>query len=803
MNAPASQYPDAGEFAQYVRAVDWGATPLGPMQHWPASLRITVDTLLASPVAMALVWGADRNMIYNQAYARIAGARHPAAMGQPVRTVWPEAWDNWNRDIFERGYAGEAIAARNQPLGLARDGALRPYWFDLYYTPIVEGAAVGGVLCVAVDCTERHHSEMALRESEEQFRTLAEAVPHHVWMADATGNFSWFNSRIYDFVGVPPGADLNGEWAPLVHPDDLDAMLAAWTAALAVQSPFEHSYRMRGHDGAYRWHLARALPTRDDAGRFVRWIGTNTDIHDQRADTGDLIERNATLEQRVALRTRERDRIWNVSRDLLLVADGDGRWLAVNPAWHRTLGWNEADLLGGRSAALVHPEDQEATAAELRKLRAGQSSERFENRIRAQDDRYRTISWTAVPDDGMIYCVARDITDEREAAQMLAETEAALHQAQKMEVVGQLTGGIAHDFNNLLQGITGSLDIVRRRLSNGQHEDVARFLDGAADSAHRAATLTHRLLAFARRQPLDPRPTRANQLIESMEDLLGRTLGERVTLRCDLAADLWSTHCDTNQLESAVLNLAINGRDAMPDGGTLAIATANVTDSRHLPAGLPPGDYIRIAVSDIGSGMPPEVASRAFEPFFTTKPNGRGTGLGLSMIYGFTRQSRGKAVIESVEGAGTTIALYLPRWLGGEGDMPATDGRTETPVGHGETILVIEDETVVRLMIVELLNELSYKVIEAADAEPGLAILRSGAHVDLLVTDIGLPGMNGQDFAEEARRLHPDLPILYMTGYSEAATRPEGFLGPGMALITKPFGGDAFARRIHSMLLGG
>lgn len=801
MNAPAGQRPDTGDVARYVRAFDWASTPLGPMRDWPAPLSVAVDMLLAAPVAMVLVWGRDQRVIYNQAYAAIAGRRHPAALGQPVRQVWPEAWDNWNRDIFARTFAGEAIAARDQRLLLKRDAVPQPYWFDLYYTPIWDTGAVGGVLCIAADCTERHLSEMALRASEEQFRTLAEAVPHHVWMADAAGNFSWFNSRVYDFVGLTPGVDLSGEWSPLVHPDDIDAMLAAWNTALAGQSTFEHSYRMRDADGTYRWHLARAMPTRDAAGVFVRWIGTNTDIHEQRADADELIERNATLEQRVALRTRERDRIWNVSRDLLLVADRSGRWLAINPAWTRTLGWDETDLLGGRSADLIHPDDHAATAAELDKLAAGQSSERYENRIRARDGRYRVISWTAVPADGLIYCVARDITAEREAARALAETEAALHQARKMEVVGQLTGGIAHDFNNLLQGITGSLDVVRRRLAEGRHEDVGRFLDGATDSANRAAALTHRLLAFARRQPLDPRPTRANRLIESMEDLLGRTLGERVTLRCTLAADLWQTHCDTNQLESALLNLVINGRDAMPDGGTLTITTANLGEGATAPD-LATGDYIRISVTDTGSGMTPDVIERAFEPFFTTKPNGQGTGLGLSMIYGFARQSRGKAMIESAAGGGTTVSLYLPRFTGDEEAMSPSSVPTETPAGHGEIILVIEDEAVVRALIVELLNELGYRVIEADDAGPGLAILRSDAAIDLLLTDIGLPGMSGQDLADEARVSRPDLPVLYMTGYAEAAARPEGFLRRGMALITKPFGGDALARRINLILHG-
>ena len=382
-----------------------------------------------------------------------------------------------------------------------------------------------------------------------------------------------------------------------------------------------------------------------------------------------------------------------------------------------------------------------------------------------------------------------------------------LRQSQKMEAVGQLTGGIAHDFNNLLQGITGSLEVVRRRIAAGRTDDLQRFIDGAVQSARRAAALTHRLLAFSRRQPLAPRSVEANPLVHSMEELLRRTLGERIGLQLALQPDLWLTRCDVNQLESAILNLCINARDAMPEGGTLRIETRNAClDPAHAAGrdGVAPGEYICVQVADTGTGMSPEVLAKAFDPFFTTKPIGQGTGLGLSMIYGFARQSEGHAVIESQPGQGTCVKLFLPRHAGAADPLeplPAADAGQ--PAAHsGETVLVVEDEAVVRSLIVEVLHELGYRALEAVDGPSGLAILQSAAPIDLLVTDIGLPGLNGRQIAEAGRIGRPGLRVLFMTGYAETAAQSRGFLEPGMELLTKPFTMDVLAARLRGMVEG-
>jgi nitrogen-specific signal transduction histidine kinase/CheY-like chemotaxis protein len=382
--------------------------------------------------------------------------------------------------------------------------------------------------------------------------------------------------------------------------------------------------------------------------------------------------------------------------------------------------------------------------------------------------------------------------------------EEALRQSQKMEVVGQLTGGIAHDFNNLLQGITGSLDLLEKRLAQGRLSDLSRFISGAMSAADRAAALTHRLLAFSRRQPLDPRPVSANPLIASMEDLLRRTMGEQIALDLVLAPDLWPTLCDPHQLENAVLNLAINGRDAMPNGGTLTIATCNCDLDERSPFWSPDmraGAYVCISVTDTGIGMSQETLEKAFEPFFTTKPIGQGTGLGLSMIYGFVRQSEGFTRIASQLGRGTSLHLFLPRT---SGDLAREEQRDAGPValprGAGGAVLIIEDEPVVRGLIVEVVADLGFAALEAADGPGGLEVLRSRQRIDLLISDVGLPGLNGRQVADAARLLRPGLKVIFMTGYAETAASAHGFLEPGMALITKPFAMADLTAKIRSTM---
>jgi PAS domain S-box-containing protein len=558
--------------------------------------------------------------------------------------------------------------------------------------------------------------------------------------------------------------------------------------------------------GGATWHENQLVPvTRHGRLEQVYWTYGYSPIDEDDGVSGVLVVcRDVTEDYLAAVKLRERSRIWNVTQDLLVIVDRNGVWRTVNPAWTRTFGWSEAELLNRTSEWLEHPDDGGLTRMDVGHLIQGNLTVRFESRFRHKDGSYRWLSWTGVPDQDRIFAVARDVTAEKVAAERLKATEEALRQSQKMEAVGQLTGGIAHDFNNLLTGIVGSLDLLQIRLNQGRTENAARYIDAAMTSANRAAALTHRLLAFARRQPLVPKGVDVNQLIVSLEDLLRRTIGETIDLKIAAADDLWCTLCDPNQLESALLNLAINARDAMPGGGRLIIATSNArldSVSAETPA-LAPGDYICIEVTDTGVGMSAEVAARAFDPFFTTKPIGQGTGLGLSMIYGFARQSNGHATIESRVGQGTSIRLYLPRH---QGDLATPLGTAASSTEYaftGETVLVVEDEPVVRGVILEMLQDQGFKTLEAIDGPSGLRILRSRARIDLLVTDVGLPGISGRQLADQARETRPGLKVLFMTGYAESAAISQGFLQGGMEMITKPFELDNLARKIRGMILG-
>ncbi len=391
--------------------------------------------------------------------------------------------------------------------------------------------------------------------------------------------------------------------------------------------------------------------------------------------------------------------------------------------------------------------------------------------------------------------------EERTA--QLRHNEEALRQSQKMEAVGQLTGGIAHDFNNMLTGIIGSLELLRRRLARGRLDDLDSLIDLGVTSANRAAGLTHRLLAFSRRQSLDSKAVQMNTLVLSMGELLQRSLNESIQLDMRLNDKLWVAEADPNQLESALLNLVINARDAMPEGGKLIVETSNQVLHREFTeaySNLEPGDYVMLSVTDNGSGMPQSVINRAFDPFFTTKPIGQGTGLGLSMIYGFSKQSRGHVSIDSEIDQGTTVRLYLPRFRGEELEQPDTDIQQAPDAINGETVLIVEDDPAVRVLVSAVLSELGYAFVEAGDANGAVPILNSAQRIDLLISDVGLPGMNGRQLAEIGRQYRPGLKVLFITGYAEHAAVRGGFLDPGMQMITKPFTFDLLTAKVREMI---
>jgi PAS domain S-box-containing protein len=556
----------------------------------------------------------------------------------------------------------------------------------------------------------------------------------------------------------------------------------------------------RRTDGSSTFLEISASPWKSQSRVFVTAI--LRDVNERRAVDSELRNLNQTLEQRVAERTADRDRMWRLSSDVMVVIKADGDIAAVNPAWKASFGWSELQLIGKKLVNFVAPDDR----AKVVKILDGLAQEGrpllFEIRMLTKASDVRTIAWSAIASEGLVQAVGRDVTVQRDAETALRKAEGALRQSQKMEAIGQLTGGIAHDFNNLLTGIIGAVEAIRRRIAANRLDDLTRFMDAAINSSQRAAALTHRLLAFSRLQSLDPQAVDINALVEDMIDLLRRTIGEQIRLDVKLDDELWPAIIDANQLENAVLNLAINSRDAMPNGGTLTIATTRThfdQDFEDAKGIIRQGDYVVISVSDTGSGMAPEVVAKVFEPFFTTKPIGQGTGLGLSMVYGFVEQSNGHLRLESDVGKGTTISLYFPRSSGVTKEKAETNSE-DLPLGSGETVLLVEDDASVRLLIADLLRDLGYTCIEANEGLRALAVLKSDVPLDLMISDVGLPGMNGRELADAARVGRPDLKVLFVTGYAPNAINRSGFLAPGMELITKPFNIDELATKIRKMI---
>ena len=631
--------------------------------------------------------------------------------------------------------------------------------------------------------------------------------------------YFFFNDTYFPLLGprLPwaMGARFDVVWADALaqaHPI-IDAALAGQTQRF-VDLPWKLDTDRGVSDTFWSFSYSRVLDEHGEpAGVFIftnettARVLSDAALKESQADLAtsveDLRRLNETLEARVDERTAERDRLWEASPDLLTVMSIEGIYRRVNPAWTTILGLAPEDILGRFATSFAHPDDlpasnaafEEATAAPLRT---------FDNRFRHKDGSYRWISWVAAPSETEVFAIGRDITAAKEAEAALAAAEEQLRQAQKMEAVGQLTGGLAHDFNNLLAGISGSLEMIGVRITQGRIADVDRYVTAAQGAARRAAAVTHRLLAFSRRQTLTPEAVDINRLMADLVDLVRRTVGPAIAVETVGAGGLWTTLVDPNQLENALLNLCINARDAMPDGGRITIETGNkwLDERVAQERGLSPGQYVTVCVSDTGAGMDKAVIERAFDPFFTTKPIGVGTGLGLSMVYGFAKQSGGHVRIYSEPGEGALVCLYLPRHRGEATlEVERTEGPHDWRSAHGGTVLVIDDEPTVRMLVADVLTDLGYGCIEAGDGAAGLRVLESDTTVDLLITDVGLPGgLNGRQVADAARALRPALKVLFVTGYAENAVLSHGHLDPGMQVLTKPFGMDALAERARRMI---
>ncbi|MFC3714060.1 PAS domain-containing protein [Sphingoaurantiacus capsulatus] len=675
---------------------------------------------------------------------------------------------------------------------------------------------------LSAEVAQRAEAEAALRGIEERYRLVSLATNDAIWDWDfATNHVTWSEALETAHGHRLEQVEPTGEWwIEHIHPDDRARIDRSIHAAIdGTADSWSEEYRFLRADGTYASIFDRGHIIRDAAGAPQRMIGAMLDLTERQRTRAEL----AINEERLRLATEAAEvGFWDVDiiHDILIWPPIVKQMFGISADAPISM----TDFYNG-----LHPEDR------------GHTGEAFDAacdpaRRALYDVEYRTVGkedglirWVAAKGRGMFdaedRCVrvvgtAIDVTGRKHAeaqlrqlndhleqrvTEVVAEREQmaeALRQSQKMEAVGQLTGGIAHDFNNMLAVVIGSLDLLGRRLGD-QDLRAKRYVDAASEGAQRAATLTQRLLAFSRQQPLNPEVLDPNKLVPGMSELLRHSIGADVRLETVLAAGLWRTHADRNQLENVILNLAVNARDAMPEGGRLTIETQNAHfDERYASSnfGVRAGHYVMIAVTDTGGGMSPEVMTKAFDPFFTTKAVGKGTGLGLSQVYGFVKQSGGHVKIYSEAGEGTTVKIYLPRFVGEE-TAEAVPSFPELLRGERqEVILVVDDEPAVRQFSVDALTELGYRVLEAEGAAAALRLLDAHPEIALLFTDIVMPDVNGRKLADEARRRRGDLKILYTTGYTRNAVVHNGVIDPGVELLSKPYSIEQLAAKIRAVL---
>ncbi|WP_246024399.1 PAS domain S-box protein [Azospirillum ramasamyi] len=736
----------------------------------------------------------------NDAYFDLIGGRD--IIGKPARQALPEVVGQGFFELADRVYAtGEPFVGEGMRTRLARrPGApLEDRFITFVFQPIRDDKGrVTGMFVQGNDVTGMKRTEDALRESEQRLRIAQDAGGVGTFELREDGMLA-VSPEFCRLWGIEPRPLVPlAELVSLIHPADRPYLPTLHPGRVPSEGLGYVEYRiLRPGGGEPRWiarraqAIAHAGPQGD--GGEVRVLGACYDITDRKRAEEALRELNATLEQRVAERTADRDRMWRLSTDIMLVARFDGTITAVNPAWTALLGWQEGELLGTVFLDYVHPDDREATGDEAGRLASGLTTRRFENRYRHRDGSYRWISWTAVPDDRFIHAVGRDVTARKEAAAALHRAEEQLRQAQKMEAVGQLTGGVAHDFNNLLQALSSCLTMIGRRTAEPR---VTPLLEAGMQAVERGSKLVQQLMGFARRDSLRPEPIDLRDRVLGMAGLLERALRADIRVETRFAPDLRPIEADPTQFELALINMAVNARDAMPQGGSLTIAAENATLQPGDPTGLD-GEFVRLSVSDTGTGMPPEVVAKAFDPFFTTKEVGKGSGLGLAQVYGLARQAGGTVWIDSRPGQGATVTLLL-RASAQSPRVSAPPPRIAIQRRDAARVLMVEDDPVVASSVSAALEDAGWIVLRAATADEALPMLAGGERIDLLFSDVVMPGRrSGIDLCREAIALRPGLPVVLTTGYSEDVARTEG-----IRVLPKPYRIDSLLQALDEALAG-
>ncbi|MFC3695779.1 type II toxin-antitoxin system ParD family antitoxin [Chenggangzhangella methanolivorans] len=829
-----ADWPKAGgECGALIRSRDWSSTPLGPINRWSLELRATVANIVNSPVAKVLMWGPSHTMIYNDAYIAIVGSKHPEALGGAVDKVWPEIWD-WNRTMLEAGFRGELSSFHDQAMTLARDDEETTFFFDLFYTPVYEAdASIGGVMCTVVDNTQRLATERRLAESEANLRRVTDALPMLIAYVDR-GHVYRFANRAYEaWLGVSP-EDMVGRHVREIVGEAYYELRREWIDRALAGEATSSEADLPHRDGARHRSEIRYVPD-------IKADGSVPGVYILVVDLEERAHREAMLQ---ASDRRFRTAMGAV-HGVLWTNSADGRMLGEQPGWAALTGQSIEEYQGYGWAAAVHPDDRGPSVASWNEAVAAKSMYVFEHRVRRHDGAWRTFAIRGLPilDEANEITewvgVHTDITHQRAAedalrdhaanltrevrhreraegqlrqlnetleARVIAEieerrqAEAKLLQAQKMETVGKLTGGVAHDFNNLLQVVSGNLQLLGKDIAGNERAErrVANAMSGVA----RGAKLASQLLAFGRRQALEPKVINPGRFVRDMDDMLRRAIGEAIEIETVFAGGLWNTFADPVQIENAVLNMAINARDAMDGRGKLTIELANAhLDDAYARTHdeVAAGQYVMLAVTDTGCGMPADVVDKVFEPFYSTKAEGKGSGLGLSMVYGFVKQSGGHVKIYSEVGHGTTIKIYLPRAMEAEDVEVVVDAGPIT--GGAETVLVVEDDAEVRETAVSMLTDLGYRVLKAVDAQSALIVIESGIPIDILFTDVVMPGaLKSPELARKARERLPGIAVLFTSGYTENSIVHGGKLDVGVELLSKPYTREALARKFRHVL---
>lgn len=811
------------EMSQRIQAIDWEATAFGARADWSAELKMALSLCLNTTLPTALYWGDDLRLLYNDAWAPIAGEKHPWALGRPARDVWADIWHVIEPQLVAVFRTGQGFSVADQMLPMQRGGRIQQTHWDYSFAPIFgRDGEVLGIFNQGNETTARLSAERALRASEERLEyALGASDTIGTWDWDVPNDRVVADARFAKLYGV--ARDKAALGAPIadfftaIHPDDLGGVAEAIAAVLKDGAIFSQEYRLVQPDGGYRWVIAEGRPTLAPDGTPLRFPGVSFDITERKNAEAALRD----SEERLRAITNSIDQmIWSTTPD--------GYHDYFNQRWYDFTGVPSGSTDGEGWAGMFHPEDQDRAWSVWRHSLDTGDPYHIEYRLRHRSGKYRWVLGRAQPvrnEDGAITrwfgsCTdiqeivdARDVLarsreelerEVRERTDRLMEAEAQLRQAQKMEAVGQLTGGVAHDFNNMLAVILGAMNLLERRLARGE-TDLGRYIEAAKDGANRAAALTQRLLAFSRRQPLQPKVIEPNRMVAGMSELMTRALGEQVQVETVLAAGLWRINADISQLENAILNLAVNGRDAMPNGGRLTVESANtfIAEDYAQEHSMAVGQYVMIAVTDTGTGMSQDTLAKAFDPFFTTKEVGKGSGLGLSQVFGFVRQSGGHVKIYSELGHGTTVKLYLPRHYGEAEANEKSPASSALARGmRGELVLVVEDDERVRHFSVEALRELGYEVAAASSGAAAIALLEAGMKPALLFTDVVMPEMTGRELAVLALEKVAGLRVLYTTGYTRNAVVHNGVLDPGTHLLQKPFSLEQLAQKVRHVIDG-